>query len=165
MPPCLCTRCCLCLEWPLVCHPNFIQLSELDLVSVWIDTWGTNDSDLPPQRTRQLGHEGGRQTYFAHPFVYFIYLFIYLFILLFRATLMAYGGSQARGLIGATAASLPHSHGNARSEPRLQPTSRQHWILNPISKARDQTRNLMVPSQINFHCTSTGTPEFFFLII
>ena len=33
---------------------------------------------------------------------------------------MAYGGSQARGLIGAAAASLRHSH--ARSEPHMQPT-------------------------------------------
>ena len=34
----------------------------------------------------------------------------------------AYGGSQARDLIGAVAASLPQSHGNAGSEPHLQPT-------------------------------------------
>ena len=26
--------------------------------------------------------------------------------------------------------------------------SRQHWILNPLSEARDWTRNLMVPSRI-----------------
>ena len=52
----------------------------------------------------------------------FIYLFIYLFILLFRAVPAAYGGSQAMGQIGATAASLRHSHGNAGSESRLRPT-------------------------------------------
>ena len=34
----------------------------------------------------------------------------------------AYGGSQARGPIGAVAASLHHSHSNARSKPSLQPT-------------------------------------------
>ena len=44
------------------------------------------------------------------------------FFLLFRATLMAYGGSQARGLIRAVAAGLPHSHSNHRSEPGLWPT-------------------------------------------
>ena len=37
---------------------------------------------------------------------------------------MAYGGSQARGVIGAVASSLHHS-------------SQQHRILNPLSKARD----------------------------
>ena len=41
-------------------------------------------------------------------------VFIYLFSL-FRATPEAYGGSQARGLIGATATGLRHSHSNARS--------------------------------------------------
>ena len=40
-------------------------------------------------------------------------------VLLSRATPAAYGGSQARGQIGATASSLHHSHSNARSEPCL----------------------------------------------
>ena len=34
----------------------------------------------------------------------------------------AYGGSQARGPIGAVATGLRQSHSNAGSEPRLQPT-------------------------------------------
>ena len=33
----------------------------------------------------------------------------------------AYGGSQARGLIGAVATSLHHSYSNTGSEPHLQP--------------------------------------------
>ena len=52
-------------------------------------------------------------------FIYFYVLF--LSFVFFRAALMAYGGSQARGLIRATAAGLHHSHRNAGSEPRLQP--------------------------------------------
>ena len=60
---------------------------------------------------------------------------IHLFILLFRSTPAAYGGSQARGQIGAATANLHHS-------------SRQRWILNALSKARDRTRNLMVPGRI-----------------
>ena len=60
----------------------------------------------------------------------------YLFILLFQGCCThPYGGSQARGLIGAVAAGLHHS-------------SQQCRILNPLSKARHQTQNLMVPSQI-----------------
>ena len=43
---------------------------------------------------------------------------------------MAYGGSQARGQIGAIAASLHHS-------------SQQRHITDPLSKARDQTHILM----------------------
>ena len=38
-----------------------------------------------------------------------------------RATPMAYGGSEARGLIGAAATGLHQSHSNMGSEPRLQP--------------------------------------------
>ena len=30
----------------------------------------------------------------------------------------------------------------------LHPSSWQHWILNPLSEARDRTRNLMDPSRI-----------------
>ena len=37
----------------------------------------------------------------------------------FRAASVAYGGSQVRGPIGATAADLHHSHSHIRSEPRL----------------------------------------------
>ena len=43
-----------------------------------------------------------------------------LFCLLFRAAPVAYGGSQARDLIGAVVAG--HSHSKARSEPFLCPT-------------------------------------------
>ena len=32
----------------------------------------------------------------------------------------------------------------------LHHSPRQHWILNPLSEARDQTCNLIVPSQIRF---------------
>ena len=48
--------------------------------------------------------------------------FVLFVCLLFRAALEAYGGSQARGQVGATAAGLRQSHNNARSEPCLQPT-------------------------------------------
>ena len=62
-----------------------------------------------------------------------IYYFTYLPFK--RAAPMAYRGSQARGGIGAVAASLPHSHGNAGSELHLQPTCSSwqlclSWILN-----------------------------------
>ena len=51
------------------------------------------------------------------------YLFYFLiFFAIFWAATTAYGGSQARGRIGAVATSLHQSHSNAGSEPRLQPT-------------------------------------------
>ena len=53
---------------------------------------------------------------------WFFFFFFFFFFLLLRAALSAYGGSQARGLIGAVAAGLRQSHSNAGSQPRLQPT-------------------------------------------
>ena len=50
---------------------------------------------------------------------------------LFRATPMAYRGSQARGPIGAVAASLYHSHSNAESEPCLRPTQQLTATQDP----------------------------------
>ena len=47
----------------------------------------------------------------------------------FRASLTAYGSSQARDRIGA--AGLLHGHSNTGSKPCLWPTSQQ-WILNPL---------------------------------
>ena len=52
----------------------------------------------------------------------FSFLSSFLFFCLFvfsRASPLAYGGSQARGLIGAEAASLHQSHSNSGSELHL----------------------------------------------
>ena len=48
--------------------------------------------------------------------------FFFFFLTFLWAAPTAYGGSQARGLIGAVATGLRQSHSNAGSEPRLQPT-------------------------------------------
>ena len=79
---------------------------------------------------------------------------------------MAYGGSQARGGIGAVATGLRHSHSNSGSKLCLQPTPQLHHhqmgaasatyttahgnagSLTHLSEARDQTLNLMVTSRI-----------------
>ena len=63
---------------------------------------------------------------FLHPmmprhFVTHSCLSVFFFFLLFRATLVAYGGSQARGPVGATAAILHHSHSHAGSKPSPTP--------------------------------------------
>ena len=41
----------------------------------------------------------------------------------------------------------------------LHHSSRQRRILNLMIEARDETHILVVPSQICFRCTTTGTPE------
>ena len=83
---------------------------------------------------------------FTYLFLIFYFILFYYFFLLFRATLIAYGSSQVRGQIGATAT------GTAMQDPSgicdLYHSSRQRWVLNPLSEARDQTHILMNPSQI-----------------
>ena len=59
---------------------------------------------------------------------------LYFFFCLFAfsgAAPVAYGGSQARGLIGAVAASLHHSHSNTGSKPRPQPTPQLRAMPDP----------------------------------
>ena len=61
----------------------------------------------------------------------FFLSFFFFCLLSFMAAPAAYGGSQARGPIGAVAASLHHSHSNAGSKPRLQPTPQLTATLDP----------------------------------
>ena len=90
----------------------------------------------------------------------FFYFVLFCFCL-FRATPIAHGSSQARGRIRAVAAGLCQSHSHARSKLHLDlhHSSPQRQILNPLSEARDQICNLVVPSQIYFHCATMGTPQ------
>ena len=54
---------------------------------------------------------------------------------------MTYGGSQARGLPGAVAAGLHHSHNNVGSEPHLQPTLQLTATLDPQPTEQGQGSN------------------------
>ena len=54
--------------------------------------------------------------------VYRALFILFLYFCLFRAVPKAHGCSQARNQIGTVAASLLHSHSNARSEQSLPPT-------------------------------------------
>ena len=58
-------------------------------------------------------------------FFFFFGLFVVVVVVVVAISLAApaaYGGSQARGLIGAVATGLRQSHSNVGSEPCLQPT-------------------------------------------
>ena len=47
----------------------------------------------------------------------------------------------------------------------LHHSSWQRQILDLLSEARDRTRNLVVPSQICFHCAMIGTPSLHHFLI
>ena len=63
---------------------------------------------------------------------------------------VAYGGSQARGQIGAAAAGLHHSHSNTRSK-NLHSSLWQREILNPQSETGDQTYILWILVRLLTH--------------
>ena len=79
---------------------------------------------------------------------HFFSFFLFVFCPFFRAAPAVYGGSQARDLIRALAASYARATPDPSRVCDLYHSSWQHWISNPLSKARDPTRNLMVPSWI-----------------
>ena len=75
-------------------------------------------------------------------FLFFLFVFVFfLSLCLCRAALMAYGGSQARGLIRATAANLCQSYSNARSELHLRPTPQLTATPDPQPTEQGQGLN------------------------
>jgi len=65
--------------------------------------------------------------HFLNFFIFYLFIFLsfffFFFLLFLWAAPTAYGGSQARGLIGAVATGLRQSHSNAGSEPTPQLTA------------------------------------------
>ena len=82
---------------------------------------------------------------------------------LFRAAPVAYGGSQARAPKELWPA---YATATATRDPShvcdLYHSSRQCWILNPLSEARDPTHVLMDTSWVWYHWTTMGTLKFAF---
>ena len=72
-------------------------------------------------------------------------------------------------MLGVKTELLLLAHARAKAMPDLAalqsaPQLMQHQIPNPLSGSRDRTHNLMVPSQIHFHCSMMGTPIYSFEI-
>ena len=90
---------------------------------------------------------------------------IYLFVF-FMAAQAAYGSFQARGRIGAAAASLCTATAtqDLRCICDLHHSSHLSWILNPLTGAWGQTHILMDNSWIHFSLAMTGTPIIIFYI-
>ena len=132
-----------CVRCSSITHPYLLDTSRRDqsqvvttrVVTLRQGLWGTK---FPRSRTTALASPETWLASSSFPSFFFFYF-------LFRATLAAYGGSQAKGRIRAAATGLQHSHSNTGSEPhpRLQHSSRPCLILNPLREARDQMRILM----------------------
>ena len=67
-----------------------------------------------------------------------LFVFCFCLFVFSRATPVAHGGSQARGPVGAVAASLHHSHSNTGSEPHLWPTPQLTATPDPQPTERGQ---------------------------
>ena len=76
----------------------------------------------------------------------YIYLFLFYCFLLFRAIPVAYGRSQARGLIAATATTTQ----DLSCICDLHHCSGQPSFLNPLSEARDRTHILVNTSCVHY---------------
>ena len=92
---------------------------------------------------------------------------MYIYIFLFRATPVAHGVSQARGRIGAGAASLHHSHNNSGSEPCLGTIPQLPTMPDAQPTEQGQGSNLQPhgSGRIHFRCSMTGTPYIKILMV
>ena len=106
-------------------------------------------------------------TFFVCLFV--LFCFVFCLFAISWAALMAYGGSQARGRIGAIADGLRQSHSNEGSEPRLQLTPQLTAMpdLQPTKRGQGwnpQPHTWFLVRFVN-HWATTGTPFYYFTVI
>jgi len=97
------------------------------------------------------------------PFLFVFFLFYFLGLRLGHMEVPRLGVQWELQLPAYTTATATATS-DLRCVCDLHHSSWQRQILNPLSEARDRTRNLMVPSRICFRCATTGTP-FHFLIV
>ena len=111
------------------------------------------EKELPPELQIRWGNFFKGWNFLFFSFLLFIYC-------IFRATSKAAcGGSQVRAPIGAIATGLATATPYPSCVCNLHHISRQCWILNRLSEARDQTCVLMDVSQSCFCWATMGTPK------
>ena len=67
--------------------------------------------------------------------MFFLFV-LFCFVLFFRAALMAFGSSQAKGRIPAAAAGLHYSRSHSGFEPCLKPTPQLTGMTDPLREVR-----------------------------
>ena len=128
-------------EWP----KYVLNITNCTAIIDDLVTWWKTFSTVPNETEYDI--PGNFSVHSNWPKLFFFFSFLSFVFL--GPHPVAYGGSQARGQIGALAASLHHSHSNSGSEPSLWPTPQLRATLdpNPLIKARDRTCVLMDTSQ------------------
>mgnify|MGYP001469406772 CR=1 FL=1 len=90
-------------------------------------------------------------------FIQFVFYFIFLGLHLWHMEVPRLGVQLEQLLPAyAKATAIPDPGGICD----LHHSSQQHQIFNLLSKARDRTRNLLIPSRIRFNCATMGTPSY-----
>ena len=97
---------------------------------------------MPVNRNASLCSSRHMCRIFSYFFSFFLFLCFFAFLICyFRASPVAYGGSQATGQIGVTAAGLRHSHSNVLSKPCLRPAPQPTAMLDSRPPERGQGSN------------------------
>ena len=138
------TGCHLDRLWDFLTQRTWVQLPALPLhwpYDLWPSDWSLWTSSTAVV-INWNNMEEWCSTLMGHSNAILLQIFFFIFFFLFMATSAAYGGSQARGPVGATAASLYHSHSNARSKPHLRTTPQLMATLDPQPTERSQGSNL-----------------------
>ena len=91
-------------------------------------------------------------------YVFFFLSFVFLELYLLHMEVPSLGDSLELQLPAYTTAKATP---DLRRVFDLHHSSRQCQILDPLREAKDRTCNLNVPSQICFHCATTGTPKLY----
>ena len=89
------------------------------------------------------------------------------FVWFFKAVPAIYGSSQARGWMELQLPAYPTATETQDLSHvcELHHSSRQHWILNPLIEARDQTHVLMDISWVHYCWAMIGTPNPFNILL
>ena len=98
---------------------------------------------------------------------FFLFCFLFLFVFLVFCPFRAHPQHMEVPRLGVESEVFLPAYTTATAMPDpshicdLHCSPWQRQILNPLSKARDRTCILMVPSRVCFHCSMTGTPKNF----
>ena len=118
-----------------------------------------------PQQEIGIFLQHRKKFFFLSPltsFLFFLFFFFFFWLVCFRAALVAYGSSQARGQIKLD---LPAYLDLSRAYD-LHYSLWQCWILNPLSEESQDWTHILTDISLVCYCWATrGTPRNIFIYI